>query len=97
MFIFIKLFYIFREKKGSFTTWSETLADYIITTHDTLLKDFNMETLSVRLVLLHCFSTMIINTSYTRLNKNLLKSVLDILLIYTKCEPCGNYLNFDTE
>lgn len=56
-----------------------------------------METLNVRLVLLHCFSTMIINTSYTRLNKNLLKSVLDIILTYTKCEPCGNYLYLNTE
>lgn len=48
-----------------------------------------METHSVRLVLLHCFSTVIINTPYTRLNKGLLKSVLDNILVYTKCEPCG--------
>ncbi|XP_025195470.1 uncharacterized protein LOC112594729 isoform X2 [Melanaphis sacchari] len=82
----------YREKKGAFTTWSETLADYIIRIHDTLLKDFGMETLSVRLVLLHCFSTVISNTPYTRLNKSLLKSVLDAILVYTKCEPCDNYL-----
>lgn len=83
------LFIHLREKKGAFTTWSETLADYIITIHTTLLKDFTMETHSVRLVLLHCFSTVIINTPYTRLNKNLLNSVLDTILVYTKCEPCG--------
>lgn len=82
----------YREKKGAFTTWSETLADYIITIHNTLLKDFVMETRSVRLVLLHCFSTVISNTPYTRLNKNLLKSVLDAILVYIKCEPCDNYL-----
>lgn len=89
MFYFIIKWFIFREKKGAFTTWSETLANYIINVHNTLLKDFSMEIHSVRLVLLHCFSTMIINTSYTRLNKNLLKSVLDTILVYTKCEPCG--------
>ncbi|KAL5242408.1 hypothetical protein ACI65C_009818 [Semiaphis heraclei] len=82
----------YREKKGAFTTWSETLADYMITIHNTLLKDFGMETHSVRLVLLHCFSTVISNTPYTRLNKSLLKSVLDSILVYTKCEPCDNYL-----
>lgn len=48
-----------------------------------------METLSVRLILLHCFSTMVINTPYKKLNKNLLKSLLDVLFVYTKCEPCG--------
>lgn len=48
-----------------------------------------METRSVRLVLLHCFSTVISNTPYTRLNENLLKSVLDAILVYIKCEPCG--------
>ncbi|KAL4096554.1 hypothetical protein QTP88_021483 [Uroleucon formosanum] len=82
----------YREKKGAFTTWSETLADYMITMHNTLLKDFGMETHSVRLVLLHCFSTVISNTPYTKLNKSLLKSVLDAILVYTKCEPCDNYL-----
>ncbi|VVC38289.1 Hypothetical protein CINCED_3A007584 [Cinara cedri] len=82
----------YREKKGAFTTWSETLADYIITIHNTLLKDFSIETHSVRLVLLHCFSTVIINTPYRRLNKDLLKSVLNTILVYIKCEPCENYL-----
>ncbi|XP_050436068.1 uncharacterized protein LOC126842896 [Adelges cooleyi] len=82
----------YREKKGAFTTWSETLADYIISMHDTLLKDFECETLGVRLVLLHCFSTMITNTAYAKMNKNLLGSLLNVLLVFTKCEPCENYL-----
>jgi len=89
LLILICLLIFLREKKGAFTTWSETLADYMITMHNTLLKDFSMETHSVRLVLLHCFSTVISNTPYTRLNKSLLKSVLDAILVYIKCEPCG--------
>ncbi|XP_050535616.1 uncharacterized protein LOC126902414 isoform X2 [Daktulosphaira vitifoliae] len=82
----------YREKKGAFTTWSDTLAEYIINIHNTLMKAFEFETHGVRLVLLHCFSTMVINTPYPKLCKNLLGSLLTILLMYTKCEPCENYL-----